>query len=54
MYLEPVLAMSLSVFLTITMFFGMYLFAYAIVSGAMHTKEKIKARVYRKKDKNNL
>tara|TARA_Y100001938_G_C7941320_1_gene354462 strand:+ start:234 stop:485 length:252 start_codon:yes stop_codon:yes gene_type:complete len=54
MYLEPALAMSLSIFLTITMFFGMYLFAYAIVSGAMFTTEKIKARVRREKDENNL
>jgi hypothetical protein len=54
MYLEPIAAMSIAIFLSATMFFAMYLTAYAIVSGALFTAEKIKLKIrqYRKEEDN--
>ena len=55
MYLEPILAMSLATFLSVTMFFMMYLAAYAIVSGAFYTTKKIKVKINQDdKDRRNL
>jgi len=54
MYLEPIAAMSIAIFLSVTMFFAMYLTAYAIVSGALYTTKKIKLKIheYRKEEDN--
>ena len=55
MYLEPIAAMSIAIFLSVTMFFAMYLTAYAIVSGALFTAKKIKLKIYQdKKEEDNL
>ncbi len=56
MYLEPIAAMSIAIFLSVTMFFAMYLTAYTIVSGALFTTKKIKLKIheYRKEEEDNL
>jgi len=45
MFYEPVIAMSLTIFLTITMFMALYLTSYLIVYGGITTARKIKARI---------
>jgi len=53
MYVEPIVAMSLSIFLSVTMFFMLYLTAYVIVTGAFYTTRKIKLKI-KQDDKDNL
>jgi len=53
MYVEPIVAMSLAIFLSVTMFFMLYLTAYVIVTGAFYTTKKIKLKI-KQDDKDNL
>jgi len=53
MYVEPIVAMSLAIFLSVTMFFMQYLTAYVIVTGAFYTTKKIKLKI-KQYDKDNL